>query len=146
MDALAAIARAEGDTETALKLRQKARAVYEARLIAFPEAAAGHALEHYLQDKADANTALALAQKNYQTRPYGEAAMALAKAWMRDSKPARASALIEMHLGNGWDTAEAYWLLGVALETQKFSQRAGAAKAAALQRNPASERMYGFVP
>ena len=145
MDALAAIELSDGNRDNANKLKLKARAIYEQRLIAFPEAAAGHALDHYLQDVADAKLALSLAQKNFDTRPYGEAAVALAKAWMQSGKPDRAVPLIETQLAKGWDTAEAYWILGEARQKMGQQREAEQAKAAALRRNPHSEQMYSRV-
>ena len=142
MDALAAIERQEGNRDNANKLTMKARAIYEQRLIAFPEAAAGHALDHYLQNDTDAKLALSLAQKNFDTRPYGEAAIALSKAWMLAGKPDRAVLLIEAQLAKGWDTAEAYWILGEARQKLGQQREADQAKAAALRRNPHSEQMY----
>ena len=145
MDALAAIERADGKVDNAQTLTRKARAIYEQRLAAFPEAAAGHALDHFLQDPADAERALALAQKNFDARPYGESSIALAKAWMLAGKPERAVALIEAQLANGWDTAQAYWVLAEALQKSGKPQRADQAKAEALRRNPHSEKMYAYA-
>lgn len=146
MDALAAIERELGNDESAKKLTQKARAVYEQRLVAFPEAAAGHALDHFLHDPADAKLALSLAQKNFETRPYGESAIALAKAWMLSGKPERAVPVIEAELAKGWDNAEAYWILGEAEQKRGQSQRAEQAKAEAMRRNPQSQKMYAYAP
>ena len=145
MDALAAIELSEGNRDNANKLTLKARAIYEQRLVAFPEAAAGHALDHYLHSQADAKLALSLAQKNFDTRPYGEAAVALAKAWTMAGKPDRAVPLIEAQLTKGWDTAEAYWILGEAHQQLGQQREADQAKAAALRRNPHSEQMYSRV-
>ena len=146
MDALAAIERETGGEENAKKLTLKARAIYEQRLLAFPEATAGHALHHFLQDRADADIALVLAQKNFETRPFGESAIALAKAWMLAGKPERAVPLIEAQLANGWDTAQIYWVMGEALRKLGQSQRAEHARTEALRRNPHSERMYAYAP
>ena len=146
MDALAAIESTEGKVENAKKLRQRARAIYEQRLTAFPEAAAGHALDHFLQDTTTAAKALALAEKNFDTRPYGESAIALAKAWMLSGKPDRAASLIEAQLAKGWDTGQAYWILAETLGKLGHQQRADHAKAEALRRNPHSEKMYAYAP
>ena len=142
MDALAMIERQQGNRDNAQKLQTKARALYEQRLIAFPEAAAGHALDHFLQNSTDSVLALSLAQKNFDARPYGEAAVALARAWMLAGKADRAVPLIERQLKNGWDTAEAYWVLAEARHTLGQQALAEQAKAAALQRNPHSAQMY----
>ena len=146
MDALALIERKAGRDEIAKQLYKKARAIHEQRLATFPEAAIGHGLEHFLQDPADAVLALALAQKNFETRPHGESAIGLAKAWMLAGKPEHAAALIEAQLANRWDTAEAYWLLGEALRMLGHHRRADQASADALRRNPHSEKMYAFAP
>lgn len=145
MDALAAIEMQEGNREKASTLTLKARGLYEQRLAAFPEAAAGHALDHFLRDPADARQALSLAQKNFDTRPYGESAIALAKAWLLSAKPDRVVPLIETQLANGWDTPEAYWILGEALRQLGQQQRADQASANALNRNPHSGKMYVFA-
>lgn len=145
MDALAQIERQNGNIDGALKLKLKARAIYEQRLKSFPEASAGHALDHFLQDETDSSRALLLAQKNFSTRPYGESAIALAKAWMFAGKPERAAPLIDAELSKGWDTAEAYWILGEVHRKLGNQQRADLAKAKALRRNPQSEKMYAFA-
>src|SRR6185436_19398889 len=105
MDALAALELVEGHAERAKDLTQRARSIYEKRLSDYPEAAAGHALDHFLKDAGDRQRALSLAQENFRTRPYGEAAIALAKAWMLSGKPERAAPLVEAQLASGWDTA-----------------------------------------
>ena len=145
MDALAAIEMREGNAEKARKLTLSARALYEQRLAAFPEAAAGHALDHFLQDKVDVRKALSLAEKNFDTRPFGESATSLAKALLLSGKPGPAAVLIENQLSKGWDTAEAYWLLGEARRTLGQTVRAELAKREALNRNPHSEKMYSFL-
>lgn len=142
MDALAAIEFNEGNHEGARKLRQQARLIYEERLARFPEAAAGHALAHFLQDAGNPQRALALAQMNFNTRPYGDAAIALARAWLLNGKPKRAISLLEGQLSSGWDTAELYWILAEAWKNLGQQQRAAQAKSEALRRNPESERMY----
>lgn len=146
MDALAAIERKQGHSENAQRLRERARTIYVQRLAAFPEASAGHALNHYLENQADARQALTLAQRNFDTRPYGESAIALAKAWMLNGEADRAVSLIDAQLSKGWDTAEAYWILGQALRKRGQQARADQATQEALRRNPHSEKMYAYVP
>ncbi|MEO8385818.1 MAG: tetratricopeptide repeat protein [Betaproteobacteria bacterium] len=143
MDALAKIEHQLGNAEQANKLTAQARSIYTERLRTFPEAAAGHALDHFLKNQADAVQALALAQKNYQTRPYGESAIALAKAWIMSGMPERARPLIEAQLATGWDTAEAWWILSEIQAQLRSDQQA--ARSEALRRNPHSEKMYGFT-
>ena len=142
MDALASIKGGEGLRDDAIALRQRARAIYDARLRQFPEAAAGHALDHFLQERSDPATALALAQRNFATRPYGDAAIALARAWMQNGEPGRAATLLESQIARGWDTAEIHWVLGEAQADSGRSEVARQSHAAALARNPASAAMY----
>ena len=145
MDALAKIEQQLGNADQARKLTAKARSIYTERLRAFPEAAAGHALDHFLKSQADAVQALALAQKNYQTRAFGESAIALAKAWIMSGKPERAKPLIEAQLASGWDTAESWWILSEVQLQLSGDAQAARARAEALRRNPHSEKMYGFT-
>ncbi|MDH5264995.1 MAG: hypothetical protein OEX21_09625, partial [Betaproteobacteria bacterium] len=98
MDALAVLEAQEGRAEPARALLREARALHERRLSEFPEAAAGHALAHFLRDAGEARRALDLARANFAARPYGEAAIALARAWMLSGKPERAPALLEAQL------------------------------------------------
>lgn len=142
MDALAAIHASEGRADDAKRLRERARPIYEKRLERFPEAAAGHALDHFLGDPASAKKALLLARKNFETRPYGEAAIALARAWMLNGDPKPAVSLLEAHASRGWDTAELHWVLGEALLKAGQRERALGAQSRALQRNAASAAMY----
>ena len=99
-----------------------------------------------MHDPADAKLALSLAQKNFETRPYGESAIVLAKAWMLSGKPERAVPIIEAELAKGWDNAEAYWILGEAEQKRGQSRRAEQAKTEARRRNPQSEKMYAYAP
>ena len=145
MDALAKIEQQLGNADRAGKLTAQARSIYTERLRAFPEAAAGHALDHFLKSQADAVQALALAQKNYQTRAFGESAIALAKAWIMSGKPERAKPLIEAQLASGWDTAESWWILSEVQLQLSGDAQAARARAEALRRNPHSEKMYGFT-
>ena len=145
MDALAQIEQQLGNGDQASKLMAKARSIYTERLRAFPEAAAGHALDHFLKNRADAAQALVLAQKNYQTRPFGESAIGLAKAWIMSGKPELAKPLIEAQLASGWDTAEAWWILSEIQLQLRGDAQAARARAEALRRNPQSEKMYTYT-
>lgn len=145
MDALAAIEQAQGGEARARELLDRARAAYEQRIAAFPEAAAGHALDHFLHRPEDAARALALAEGNFRTRPSGEAAVGLAKALLLADAPAkRAAAVIESQLAAGWDTAEARWILAIAHERAGKPREAERGRALALRQNPESPRMYAL--
>lgn len=142
-DALADLEEKAGRREVAATLRREARAAYEARLTAFPEAAAGHALDHFLGDAAAANRALELALANHRTRPAGEAAIALARAYLGVGQPARAEALLRQEHARGWDTAESHWVLAEALAKRGNDRAAQASREAALARNPTAARQWG---
>ena len=142
LDALAAITREQGDADGANRLTARARAIYEQRLAQFPEASAGHALDHFLQDAADRERALILARANHKSRPYGEASIALARALLQTGQPRPALALLEAELARGWDTAETFVVLSHARKALGQPALADAALAQARQRNPLSEKMY----
>jgi thioredoxin-like negative regulator of GroEL len=145
MDALTLVLTGEGRHDEAHRLRMRARAIHEARLREFPDAAASSALDHFLRDGVDPGRALELAQQNYAARPYGEAAVALARAWLQNAQPKRAVEVLEAHLADGWDTAEIHWVLGEAWARLGQQDAADAAQRAALARNPASAAMYVTV-
>jgi predicted Zn-dependent protease len=65
---------------------------------------------------------------------------------MLAGNPGRATPLIEAQLADGWDTAEAYWILAQARRKLGRRQAAEHAKTEALRRNPQSEKMYAFMP
>lgn len=145
MSALAVIELGSGNRDSAQKLLMRARSLYEDRLAKFPEAAAGHALDHFLQDANNPQRALSLAQVNFATRPYGDAAIALAKAWVLNKKPKAAVPLLEAEIARGWDTAELYWTLAEVWHNAGDAQRAAHAKSEALIRNPQSANMYALT-
>jgi predicted Zn-dependent protease len=147
MDALAFIKTTEGRLDEALPLRRQARALHEARLRQFPETASGHAIDHLLQNQNDADlaTALALAEANFAARPYGDSAVALARALLRNREPKRAETLLVAQIMSGWDTAELYWVLSEARKQLGRDADARRSEEAALERNPASAAMYATV-
>lgn len=146
MDALAEIRSDQKRDDEAQVLRARARTIYEARLAQFPEATAGHALDHFLGDSASRATALRLAEANYTGRPNGDAAVALARAQMQNGRHEDAAALLGKHIAKGWDTAEIHWVLAEALDQAGRGDAALRARAAALARNPASATMYAGAP
>ncbi|QJR10165.1 Beta-barrel assembly-enhancing protease [Usitatibacter rugosus] len=144
MDALAAIEHAQGQEEKARELSAQARALYERRLSEFPEAAAGHALDHFLVHPVDAPRAITLAESNFRVRPYGESAVGLAKAWILSGQPKRAVPILATQVANGWDTAEARWVLAEAMDRSGQRSDAERERARALSKNPESARMYAL--
>lgn len=143
MDALAKLERDVGNTAAAESLHQQARVIYQARLTEFPEAAVGHALDHFLESPADAGMALKLARANFAARPFGDAAISLATAEISSGSAARAVALLEQQRSAGWESAELHWALAKALLALRKPQEAAAAQSRALLQNPRSAEMFG---
>jgi hypothetical protein len=139
MDALARLEHSLGATETAQARRERARELYEARLARFPEAATGHALEHFLQDPPSARV-LQLAEANYAGRPTGASATILARARWRSGRRAEACTVIESARGRGYASAEVLWLAAECAPSDVASD----VRAQALDLNPRAAQMYGF--
>ena len=112
MDALAAIRADRGEDPT--ELIEAARRRYEGQLARHPEAAAGHALDHFLEWGPPAR-AVALADANLAARPNAEARMKCAQAYLLAGDPRGARVHIEAALDTPWrspelhDTAEAVY-------------------------------------
>jgi tetratricopeptide (TPR) repeat protein len=144
LDALGSIEAEAGREQAARQLFARAEAAYAQRAQRFPEAIAGHALDHYLSAAPQPAKAQSLAEANYRNRPNGDAAIGLAKAYLLNKKPQAAARLIEQHLGRGWDTAEAYWILSLAADAAGDGPRARTAALEATRRNQRSATQYAF--
>jgi len=105
MDELARLLREGTAPESASAWVKRAEAIYRERLKAFPEASVGHAVDHFLQFGAPAE-ALALARRNAELRPYGDAQIALAAALFRAGQAGAAADVIAAVEASGWDTAQ----------------------------------------
>lgn len=103
MDALAELLAEGGDKARAEQLHQRARAAYEGLLVRFPEAAAGHAIDHFLERGDQPARALELAQKNHAIRPNPDAKVLLARAYLAAGDAAQAEATIREALAGPWD-------------------------------------------
>jgi tetratricopeptide (TPR) repeat protein len=104
MDAVAAIYRRQGNPTVAAAWVLRARTIYDARLRQFPEAVAGHAVEHFLEH--DPARAVGIAEANVRARPGGEAQVHLARAYLKVGRVAEAKTVIERTLATPWNTAE----------------------------------------
>jgi len=91
MDCIAGVLADQGDAEGAAVWRQRARGVYETQLEQFPEAAAGHALQHYLDAGDRPAQTVALAEANASLRPNAEALTLLADAYEAAGKDTAAA-------------------------------------------------------
>lgn len=135
MDALAGIAEAKGDAEAASQWAARARGIYEAQLARFPEAAYGHALDHFL-DFGEPARAVELAEANHRTRPNAEAKLSLARAYLKAGRVADARAAVEDALKTRWNTADLHAIASEVLAAAGAAERAAEERAKALALNP----------
>lgn len=98
MDAMAGIARAAGNEAEASTWVSQARTAYEKKLAQFPEAAYGHALEHFLEFGDDPARTVTLAEKNHTLRPNVDAKRLLAEAYLGAERAKDARTIIEQAL------------------------------------------------
>src|SRR3546814_20898437 len=82
MDALAGLARGQGDTAGARRWSHRPAGEWTRRLRLLPEAAYGHAIDHCLAPQTWV-CALALARRNHATRSYREDKVLLAEEAFR---------------------------------------------------------------
>jgi tetratricopeptide (TPR) repeat protein len=107
MDQLAALARRRGDAQAAQAWTARAGAEWERRLKLLPEAAYGHALDHYLA-AGDPQRALGIARANLAARPHGEAQVALAEALLAAGQPQAARDTVAEVLRSRWRTPDTH--------------------------------------
>jgi tetratricopeptide (TPR) repeat protein len=144
LDALGSMEADAGNAPAARRLFDRAETIYAERARRFPEAIAGHALDHYLDVAPQPAKALTLAEANFGNRPHGDAAIALAKAYLLNARPRDAARLLQQQLAQGWDTAETWWVLSLAADAAGNPARARTAALEATRRNPNSARQYAF--
>jgi tetratricopeptide (TPR) repeat protein len=107
IDGVARLLRARGDTIEADELVGVARQTYEAQIALYPEAAYGHAIDHWLRLEADdVDRMIAIAEGNAAARPYGETRVKLAMAYLLAGRIADARRTIDAVLATEWSTAE----------------------------------------
>ena len=124
-DALADVLQEAGKTEEARQARERARRAYNSDLEAFPEAAYGHAVDHFLVH-GPAPKALELARANWALRSTPEARITLVQALVRSGQVDTAREQTEKLLESPWKTPElhataarVFELAGAAERTQK---------------------------
>jgi tetratricopeptide (TPR) repeat protein len=106
MDALAEIHQAAGETVLADEWLAKADAKFEEQLQRFPEAAYGHALEHFLAHGDDPAKTLDMARKNHALRPNADAKRLLAEALLAAGRKHEAEAMVEEALATPMRSAD----------------------------------------
>jgi len=142
LDAWAALEQAGGQPAAAAALRARAAAAFETRLARWPEAAAGHALDHFLQPGSDPKRALALAEANVRARPYAESQIQLARAQLLAGQPRAAQRVLDAVARTPWRSAEQYWLAAHSLAALGEKRRAAEARRQALLLNPRAAEQY----
>lgn len=143
MDALAGLARADGDFATSQSWSARADTEWRRRMKLVPEAGYGHMIEHLLAFGARAES-LRVAQANYALRPFGDSATQLASAYIANHRADEALRVIEPVLASGWISSdmhvvamEAYALAGRGDKADAERRDALAINPHALDRNPA---------
>jgi tetratricopeptide (TPR) repeat protein len=107
MDAVAGILDARGDEAGAERWVVWADQGFARQLAQYPEAAAGHALDHVLA-YGDPTEAVALAERNAALRPNGEALTQLARAYRQAGRLADADRAIRRAVETGWAWPDPY--------------------------------------
>lgn len=123
----------------------RAQDIHRSRLQAFPEAAAGHAVDHFLQFGSPAE-ALTLARRNATARPFGEARITLAAALLRAGKAGEAAATIRSVQDSGWSTAQLHAVSAQIHAAIGQTAMADARRAQAIAMNPHAMRLYQLTP
>jgi tetratricopeptide (TPR) repeat protein len=131
MDGLARIARERGDRARFEAWRDRARAIYEQQLEAFPEAAYPLALDHWLELEDDPARAVELAERNRDRCPNGESRTKLAQAYLRAGRLADARGVIDGWLLTPWSTAESHATAALVYELGGDAARAAEHRARA---------------
>jgi tetratricopeptide (TPR) repeat protein len=139
MDALAEIHQAAGETEQAAEWIAKADAKFAAQLERFPEAAYGHALEHYLAHGDDPAKALDMARKNHALRPNTDAKRFLAEALLAAGNTAEAKTIIDQALATPMRSADLHATAAAVYAAAGDTAKAEAQRAAARAINPKIE-------
>lgn len=134
MDAIAATYRSTGDTAASRRWADRATLGWARRMAQLPEAAVGHALEHALVFGTP-DRALALAQQNYDARPYGDGLVMLGWAQLQAGDPAAAAATIARVNASGWRSPQQYLVLADAAALLGDPDAAESARAQALALN-----------
>jgi len=136
MDALAGIHRDRGETREAQRWIARAREGWEARLAMFPEAAYGHALDHWLDFEDDAARAVSIARANVEARPGGEAQVKLAQAYLAAGQAETAAEILAQVMDTPWRTADLHAVASETYAALGDTTLAGEHRTRALAMNP----------
>ena len=136
MDAAAALRRERGEEGAAKTLIAQAEAAHRARMALAPEAAMGHALEHWLQFGEDPQETLAMAEANYAARPGGAATVQLATALLAAGRAGDAQGLIDALLATPYRSAALFAVSADIEDALGATELAAERRAAAKSINP----------
>jgi tetratricopeptide (TPR) repeat protein len=139
MDSMAEIHQAAGETAEAAQWLAKATEKFEAQLQRFPEAAYGHALEHFLAHGDDPAKALDMARKNHALRPNADAKRFLADALLAAGNTAEAKAMLEEALATPMRSADLHATAAAVYAAAGDAAKAEEQRAAAQAINPKIE-------
>lgn len=139
MDALAEIHQAAGEQAKADEWLAKADAAFEAQLGRFPEAAYGHALEHFLAHGKDPAKALDMARRNHALRPNADAKRFLADALLAAGEKDEAKTILEQALATPMRSADLHATAAAVYAATGDAAKAAEQRKAALAINPKLE-------
>lgn len=131
--ALASLLRDRGDAAGAARLAAQADEAFAVRLARYPEATAGHALEHALEHGTDVAATVALAERNAAVRPNGAALTRLAAAYRAAGRLDEARQALARATATTWESAELH------AEGARLAEAAGDPAAAARARERARQ-------
>ena len=144
IDALADLLEQRGQAEEATAMRARAEARFEEQLEQLPEAAYGHALEHFLMH-GTSERALELAEANHRLRPGGEATVRLTQALVRAGRLEDAKARIEPLLATPYRTAEMHATAALVLRASGDTEAATAQEGLAREIDPGAMEGVGWL-
>ncbi len=131
MDGAARILGARGDTIAEGELVTAARQMYEAQIALFPEAAYGHAIDHWLRLEDDIDRTVEIAEGNALARPFGEARTKLAMAYVLAGRMDDAARELDETIESGWSSADTHAVRAIVAERQGDDERAEAERSLA---------------
>ena len=124
MDGAARLLLRAGDAIASEELITAARQSYETQIAAFPEAAYGHAIDHWLRLEDDDERTVVIAEGNALARPFGEPRTKLAMAYLRATRLEDAARELDETLASGWNSADTHAVRAMVAEQQGDSVRA----------------------
>ena len=124
MDGAARLLLRAGDSIAAEELITAARQSYETQIAAFPEAAYGHAIDHWLRLEDDDARAVLIAEGNALARPFGEPRTKLAMAYVRAARLEDAARELDETLASGWLSADTHAVRAIVADAQGDAARA----------------------